>query len=73
MDQLQRQAVHHAAGTGLGRTVALLLSRGVPVDVPDYGGSSPLHHAAARGHTHVVQLLLEKVSLITGVFNPVGQ
>ena len=62
-DQLQRQAVHHAAGTGLLGTVRLLLSRGVPVDVPDYGGSSPLHHAAARGHHNVVEFLLEKVRL----------
>ena len=63
-DQLQRQAVHHAAGMGLLSTVRLLLSRGVPVDVPDYGGSSPLHHAAAQGHRDVVEFLLEKVKII---------
>lgn len=42
------------------RMVAMLLSRGVPVDAVDSMGCAALHNASARGNVSIVRSLLEK-------------
>ena len=48
-----------AARGGHTRFVRALLSKGVHIDSPAFGGKTPLFIAAKQGHEDVVQLLLE--------------
>ena len=63
VDRLQRQPIHHAAAGGCIEILKLLQSKGVPLDVVDYGGATPLHHAAARGQLGIVHYLVLEVNL----------
>jgi ankyrin repeat protein len=52
-------AIHFAAMAGHTEIVALLLSRGVPVDLPSgHDGESPLHYAAWHRNLDLVQYLV---------------
>jgi len=50
--------LHVACFYGQAKVVDLLLSRGAPVNTPDYSGSTPLHYASARGHQNALLLLV---------------
>ena len=54
-------AMHIAAGVGGVATLRMLIDE-VPslVDMQDFGGSTPLHHASAEGRTESIKLLLER-------------
>eukprot|EP00249_Psilotum_nudum_P017282 c26249_g1_i2 orf=791-2440(+) len=59
--------LHHAAKRGLEKTVTLLLSHGAdPLAIND-AGETPLDMARARGHTTVVRLLEEQLSIFSGM------
>ena len=45
------QPLHRAAQAGWADVLRALLDRGADADQPDYGEATPLHHAAANGHT----------------------
>ena len=47
--------------------VVRLLMRGAMINVRDKSGWTPLHRAAARGHTEVVRFLLEQDADIDAV------
>lgn len=55
----QDSALHWAAYKGNSQTLALLAYLGLPVDAADAYGSTPLHLAAMRGASNVVEFLLE--------------
>lgn len=48
---------HVAVDYGQEETVRLMLMRGARADLPDGGGMTPLHHAAAANHPGVIRLL----------------
>ena len=52
-------ALHAAAGRGLGDAVKFLLANKADVNAKDREGLTPLYRAAAEGYIDVVQLLLE--------------
>ncbi|KAL3915076.1 MAG: hypothetical protein SGPRY_007386 [Prymnesium sp.] len=59
LDDCDDSALHWAAYKGNSQTLALLSYLGLPFDAADAYGSTPLHLAAMRGATNVVEFLLE--------------
>jgi len=53
----------HAAMTGAGDVVQMLLSMNVPPDTPDFLGRTPLHEACQQNRLHVVDLLLNQAGV----------
>jgi len=52
-------ALHYASYLGKGDFVDILIAAGAQTDIPNIHGSLPLHLACRRGHTLVVQRLVD--------------
>ena len=52
------KSLHSAAGYGSCKEVSRYLKKGVPVDLPDEQGATPLARAARFDHVEVAALLL---------------
>eukprot|EP00039_Didymoeca_costata_P014863 m.245744 g.245744 ORF g.245744 m.245744 type:complete len:854 (-) comp16109_c3_seq10:48-2609(-) len=52
-------ALHHAVGSGYRKFMAVLLKRGVNIEVPNKGGLTPLLYACGIGRSSEIRTLLE--------------
>ncbi|XP_066561239.1 cortactin-binding protein 2 isoform X2 [Amia ocellicauda] len=57
LDEDGYSALYSAAKNGHTDCVKLLLTTGMPADVPDKNGFTPVHNAAANGHFRCIELL----------------
>eukprot|EP00397_Hematodinium_sp_SG-2012_P017179 GEMP01017555.1.p1 GENE.GEMP01017555.1~~GEMP01017555.1.p1 ORF type:complete len:641 (+),score=93.24 GEMP01017555.1:54-1976(+) len=64
-DQNRTTALHTACRSGTIVIVKELVSRGIPVDVVDSSGWTPLHIATFMGRRHIVGFLLQSGASIT--------
>ena len=55
-----REGIIEAVISGNTTTVKQYLHLGIPVDLPDEGGQSPVHHAIVHRQVEVVKLLIER-------------
>jgi len=53
-------ALHAAAAAGANNVVEYLLQQGMPIDIPDKDGNTPLIHAALQAKPEAVELLLRR-------------
>ena len=58
--QCWRSYIHHAAARGSFQVLKLLVEAGVPVDILESEGYTPLSCAVTFNHSHIVQYLLGK-------------
>ncbi|XP_041852606.1 cortactin-binding protein 2 isoform X2 [Melanotaenia boesemani] len=63
----QTSALFAAAQNGHTECLKLLLSLGLPADVPDENRFTPLHYAAAHGHSSCVEVLLSAGAAVDSV------
>ena len=62
----QIAALIDGARTGRAEDVAWLLGTGVPAEVRDVGGATPLMHATIQGHLDAARVLLDKGAQVNG-------
>ena len=58
---------HHAAREGCLDCLEMLIDAGIPLDVTDSSGRTPLHHACSGGQTRVVLELLRTDAVIVHI------
>ena len=59
MDSQGRTSLHLAAQRGLSKAVMSMVEKGADIHAKDCQGWMPLHHAAANGHEHILDLLAD--------------
>ncbi|EFC49676.1 predicted protein [Naegleria gruberi] len=69
---MNRNILHHACQWGNIETVKYGISRGVPVNVKDSLGNTPLHYCCGEGYFNIVALLLYHPKIKVDVKNKEG-
>jgi ankyrin repeat protein len=64
VDKMGRNALHKASNAGDVNSMKVVLSKHGDINVRDKTGVTPLHLAAAHGHTGIAQVLLKHRALV---------
>ena len=65
--ELERQALHFAAGAGNIAAIEDFISRGYEINLVDDLGLTPLHYAVGKGRIEAAKLLLEKGAFVDAI------
>uniref|UniRef100_A0A0N4ZXD3 Protein kinase domain-containing protein n=1 Tax=Parastrongyloides trichosuri TaxID=131310 RepID=A0A0N4ZXD3_PARTI len=72
-NKLGETSMHIASGSGHDKVVLYLRSQGVPVDVKDRRGDTPLFWAARNGHNNILKLLSKDKGVNINHINKSGE